>query len=173
MKHKKQYVEEWLPVLPKFNEEQLRKLYFLMEDYAKDYHKNKVNELDTGAVDRSFSLGELHALWQFANAQFQLIKAQQEKSSNYIERRCLSFAANCIVDIMDEIAEMLETDKREKTTESSTKKTLSIADVIDMLPDDRDISEIMMRDTMVSSTKKVDGAKWLKSYLKRQLLKGN
>ena len=63
--------------------------------------------------------------------------------------------------------------KVEQTSEFSTEKALSIADVMAMLPDDRDISEIMMRDTMVSSTKKVEGAKWLKSYLKRQLLNGN
>jgi hypothetical protein len=44
MKSKKQYVDEWLSVLPKFNEEQLRKMYFLMEDYARDYHYNKINK---------------------------------------------------------------------------------------------------------------------------------
>jgi hypothetical protein len=63
--------------------------------------------------------------------------------------------------------------KEENKSEFSTEKALSIADVMAMLPDDRDISEIMMRDTMVSSTKKVEGAKWLKGYLKRQLIKGN
>jgi hypothetical protein len=59
MKSKKQHVEEWLPVLPKFNEEQIRKLYFLMEDYAKDYHKCKVNELRIGGVIKSVCCGEL------------------------------------------------------------------------------------------------------------------
>jgi hypothetical protein len=48
MKSKKQHVKEWLSVLPKFNDEQIRKLYFLMEDYAIDYHKGKVNELRLG-----------------------------------------------------------------------------------------------------------------------------
>ena len=63
--------------------------------------------------------------------------------------------------------------KQEITQDFSTEKALSIADVMAILPDDRDISEIMMRDTMVSSAKKVEGAKWLNGYLKRQLLKGN
>ena len=53
------------------------------------------------------------------------------------------------------------------------KKTLSIADVMAMLPDDNDISEIMMRDKGSSCTNETKGAKWLKTYLKRQLLKGN
>jgi len=58
MKTKKQHAEEWLPVLPNFNEEQIRKLYFLMEDYAKDYHKSKVNELRLGGVIKSVCCGE-------------------------------------------------------------------------------------------------------------------
>lgn len=61
----------------------------------------------------------------------------------------------------------------EQKSEFSNEKVLSIADFMAMLPNDDDISEIMMRDIMVSSTKKVDGAKWLKSYLKRELLKCN
>ena len=73
----------------------------------------KVGDKVLSNVSRSFSSEELHGLWQFANAQFQMIKAQKEKSNNDIEIRCLSFTANCIVDIMDEIAEMLEPRKME------------------------------------------------------------
>lgn len=61
-----------------------------------------------GAVNRSFSSEELHGLWQFANAQYLIIKEKHETSDNYVENMCLAFAANCIIDIMDEIAEMLE-----------------------------------------------------------------
>ena len=50
---------------------------------------------------------------------------------------------------------------------------LPLGDVMAMLPDDKDISEIMMRDKGSSCTNETKGAKWLKSYLKRQLLKGN
>lgn len=50
MKSKKEHVEDWLPVLPQFNDEQLRKLYFLMEDYARDYHESKVNESRLGNI---------------------------------------------------------------------------------------------------------------------------
>lgn len=42
-----------------------------------------------------------------------------------------------------------------------------------MLPDDKDISEIMMMDKGSSCTNETKGAKWMKNYLKRQLLKGN
>lgn len=63
--------------------------------------------------------------------------------------------------------------KVEQTSEFSTEKALSIADVMAMLPDDNDISEIMMRDKGSSCTNETKGAKWLKTYLKRQLLKGN
>lgn len=61
----------------------------------------------------------------------------------------------------------------EQYAEFSTENALSIADVMAMLPDDNDITEIMMRDKGSSSTNETKGAKWIKTYLKRQLLKGN
>lgn len=48
-----------------------------------------------------------------------------------------------------------------------------ITDVIAMLPVDKDISEIMMRDKGSSCTNEIKGAIWLKNYLKRQLLEQN
>ena len=59
-------------------------------------------------TSRIFSSKELYGLYQFANAQLQIIKTQTETAHNNVEVRCLAFAGNCIVDIMDEIAEMLE-----------------------------------------------------------------
>jgi len=55
-----------------------------------------------------FTFKELQGLWQFANAQYLLIKARHENTDNHIESMCLAFSANCIIDIMDKIAEMLE-----------------------------------------------------------------
>ena len=48
-----------------------------------------------------------------------------------------------------------------------------ITDVMAMLPNDKDISEIMMRDKGSSCTNETKGAIWLKNYLKRQLLEQN
>lgn len=59
-------------------------------------------------ISRSFSSDELKGLWEFANAQYLLIKEKHANSDNHVEILCLAFAGNCIVDIMDEIAEMLE-----------------------------------------------------------------
>ena len=59
-------------------------------------------------VSRRFSSEDLHGIWQFADAQRQIIVQKHEQSSNSVEMMCLAFAANCIVDIMDEIAELLE-----------------------------------------------------------------
>lgn len=59
-------------------------------------------------VSRSFSSEELHGIWQFADAQRKIIVQKHETSSNNVEMMCLAFAANCIADIMDEIAELLE-----------------------------------------------------------------
>ena len=42
----KQHYEEWKQVLPKFTEEQKRKLYFMMNDYARDYHDSEVKKLN-------------------------------------------------------------------------------------------------------------------------------
>ena len=64
--------------------------------------------LQQAHVSRSFSAEDLQGIWQFANAQFSMIRNKQEESSNPTERMCLAFTANCIVDIMDEIAELLE-----------------------------------------------------------------
>lgn len=47
MKSAKQYYEEWKHVLPNFTEEERRKLYFMMNDYARDYHKNEIKKLNT------------------------------------------------------------------------------------------------------------------------------
>lgn len=55
-----------------------------------------------------FSSNELYSLWEFVNEQFQIIKAQHEKSDNHTEIMCLSLTANCLVDVLDEISEMLE-----------------------------------------------------------------
>ena len=59
-------------------------------------------------VSRSFSEQEVYGIWQFADAQLQIIKAKKEASQNHVEMMCLSFTANCIVDIMDTIADMIE-----------------------------------------------------------------
>jgi hypothetical protein len=45
MKSTKQHYEEWKHVLPFFTEEQKRKLYFMMNDYARDYHESEVKKL--------------------------------------------------------------------------------------------------------------------------------
>jgi hypothetical protein len=50
MKTKLDYFNEWKHVLPNFTEEQLRKLFLMMGDYASDYHKSEVNKLSLGAV---------------------------------------------------------------------------------------------------------------------------
>jgi hypothetical protein len=71
-------------------------------------HEAQEPALNNGAVSRSFSSEELHGLWQFANAQYLLLKEKHSNSENHVENICLAFAANCIIDIMDEIAEMLE-----------------------------------------------------------------
>lgn len=55
-----------------------------------------------------FSAEDLQGIWQFANSQFNMIRNKQEESSSPEVRMCLAFTANCIVDIMDEIAELLE-----------------------------------------------------------------
>ena len=55
-----------------------------------------------------FSSNELYSLWEFVNDQLQIINAKHEKSDNHTEIMCLSFTANCLVDVMDEISEMLE-----------------------------------------------------------------
>lgn len=59
-------------------------------------------------VSRSFSEQEVYGIWQFADAQLQIIKGKKKASQNHVEMLCLSFTANCIVDIMDTIADMLE-----------------------------------------------------------------
>ena len=59
-------------------------------------------------VSRCFSEQEVYGIWQFADAQLQIIKGKKEASQNHVEMMCLSFTANCIVDIMDTIADMLE-----------------------------------------------------------------
>lgn len=46
MKSAKQHYEEWKHVLPNFTEEQKRKLYFMMNDYARDYHDSEVKKLN-------------------------------------------------------------------------------------------------------------------------------
>ena len=44
MKTEKQHYEEWKHVLPAFTETQLGRLYLLMEDFARDYHRREVEE---------------------------------------------------------------------------------------------------------------------------------
>jgi hypothetical protein len=66
-------------------------------------------------ANRSFSSEELHELWLFTNAQYQILKEKHDKSQNHVESVCLAFAANCIIDIMDEIAEMLEPTNTKKS----------------------------------------------------------
>jgi len=56
----------------------------------------------------NFTKEEVYGLWQFANAQYLLLKERHSRSENHVEIMCLAFTANCIIDIMDEIAEMLE-----------------------------------------------------------------
>jgi hypothetical protein len=46
MKSKLDYFNEWKHVLPNFTEEQLRKMFFMMRDYANDYHKCEVKKLN-------------------------------------------------------------------------------------------------------------------------------
>ena len=50
MKSTKQHYEEWKHVLPNFTEEQKRKLYFMMNDYARDYHESEVKKLTIPVV---------------------------------------------------------------------------------------------------------------------------
>ena len=64
-----------------------------------------------GAVSRSFTSKELYGLWQFVDAQRKMISDKQQDSTNVAERFALAFTGNCLVDIMDEIAEMLEPSK--------------------------------------------------------------
>ena len=57
MKSTKEHYEEWKYVLPNFTEEQKRKLYFMMDDYARDYHESEVKKLTIpDAVGRSEQL---------------------------------------------------------------------------------------------------------------------
>lgn len=74
---------------------------------AENLNNAKTPALQQG-VSRSFSSEELHGLWQFANAQYLMIKEKHEESDNHVEIMCFAFTANCIINIMDEIVEMLE-----------------------------------------------------------------
>ena len=53
MKSAKQHYEEWKHLLPNFTEEQKRKLYFMMNDYARDYHESEVKNLGLFGVMES------------------------------------------------------------------------------------------------------------------------
>ena len=53
MKSAKQHYEEWKHVLPNFTEEQKRKLYFMMNDHARDYHDSEVKKLNIPDVVKS------------------------------------------------------------------------------------------------------------------------
>ena len=64
-----------------------------------------------GDTGRSFTSKELYGLWQFVDAQRKMIYDKQQDSTNVAERFALVFSVNCLVDIMDEIAEMLEPSK--------------------------------------------------------------
>lgn len=50
---------------------------------------------------------KLNEIRDFANAQLDMLKFKKAEANSPTEMMCISFAANCIVDIMDEITELL------------------------------------------------------------------
>lgn len=82
--------------------------------YLKPYTYEQLQEALNIAIEvmedksRKFTGQEVYGIWEFADAQLKIIKAKKDQSDNHAESSCLSFASNCIVDIMDTIADMLE-----------------------------------------------------------------
>jgi len=75
---------------------------------AADYLLNELNSSPTPSVDKLIPENKVYEIWQFADAQLRIIKDKKEHSKNHVEIMCLTFTANCIVDIMDTIADILE-----------------------------------------------------------------
>lgn len=64
MKSAKQHYEEWKHVFPTFTEEQKRKLYFMMNDYARDYRDRDVKELNTPDISISLERAKKYGAHQ-------------------------------------------------------------------------------------------------------------
>jgi hypothetical protein len=83
MKTKLDYFNEWKHVLPNFTEEQLRKLFFMMGDYASDYHKREVKKLRLGAVSGMLPLCEHDYMMQDPSWQKCIKCGDIKPSGNY------------------------------------------------------------------------------------------
>jgi hypothetical protein len=60
------------------------------------------------SVERMYTRGELTEHWNFCNAIFLMIKKTNEDSTNYAEREATKFAGECVVNIMDDLANIID-----------------------------------------------------------------
>ena len=71
-------------------------------------NKDQVTQCDKTAVMPCFSLEDVLGLYVFVQKQRELIINQKDKSDVFTERLALTFSANILVDIMDEIHSLVE-----------------------------------------------------------------
>ena len=77
-----------------------------MEKETIDTEENN-NDL-TNIARRSYTYEELVGHWKFCHTMFEMVRDRNDKSSNPIERESTKFTAECIIAIMDDLQEIID-----------------------------------------------------------------